>query len=106
MVWSTAEKDTALSNIFMYAKNSRLRDWWPKVRLIVWGAATKALCADGDLQNGLKEVAEAGVEIWACKGCADRFGLADQLTALGVEVLYTGQPLTNMLKSGWKVLTY
>ena len=106
VVWSTSEKDTALSNVFMYTKNSRLRDWWPTVRLIVWGASVKALCADEDLQKGLKEVADAGVEIWACKACAEMYGLVDQLTDLGVEVVYTGQPLTNMLKSGWKVLTY
>ena len=106
VVWSTADKDTALGNVFMYTKNSRLRDWWPRVRIIVWGASVKALCADEDLQKGLKEAAEAGVELWACKACADMFGLEDQLAGLGVEVFHTGQPLTHMLKGDWKVLTY
>ena len=42
----------------------------------------------------------------ACRACADSYDVAPQLRALGVDVKYMGRPLTDMLKGGWKVLTF
>jgi len=48
-----------------------------------------------------------GVEVMACKGCADRYGISDALSELGVKVFYTGEALTNAAKSSeWAVLTF
>jgi len=105
VIWTSENAETALNMALMYAKNSRLYNWWETVRLIVWGPAQKTLAANGELQNELKACAEAGVELYACRACADRYGLAEILESFGVEVLYTGEPLTHMLKTGWSVLT-
>jgi hypothetical protein len=40
----------------------------------------------------------------ACRSCAENLGVAEQLTALGYEVHFTGEFLTNWLKSGQPVL--
>ena len=49
---------------------------------------------------------EAGVEVQACKACADLYGVSDKLEALGIEVTYMGVPVTDMLKGGWTSLTF
>ena len=47
----------------------------------------------------------AGVTVSACKACADQLGVTDALSELGIEVKYWGEPLTELLKSGEKLLT-
>jgi hypothetical protein len=59
------------------------------------------------LQTAVKAMMADGVVIKACKACADSYGVSDDLAALGIEVKYMGQPLTEMLKSDqWQVLTF
>lgn len=105
-VWSSADPDVAMNMVFMYTKNSMLKGWWPQVRLVIWGPSAKLICEDRNLQKELSEVKKAGVELLACKACADRYGVSDQLGELGVDVIYMGAPLTEMLKTGWNVLTF
>jgi len=105
VVWVTRDREAAMNMVFMYTKNSKLRKWWGKVTLIIWGPSGPLLVSDPELQKELKALKEAGVELQACKACSDRYGISDQLTALGVEVKYMGQPLTELLKSGAAVLS-
>jgi len=105
VVWVTRDRDAAMNMAFMYAKNSKLRNWWDKVTLIIWGPSGPLLVSDSELQKELKSMKAAGVELQACKACSDRYGISDQLAALGVEVKFMGEPLTELLKSGAAVLT-
>jgi hypothetical protein len=106
VVWTSGDREVARKMVFMYTKNSRLRDWWGRVRLLVWGPSARLLAVDLELQEELVELKAAGVELVACKACADLYGVTDQLRALGIEVMFMGQPLTEMLKSGWTCLTF
>lgn len=106
VVWSSSDPEVAYSNVFMYTKNAMLNGWWPQVRLVVWGPSAKLLAEDAGLQEELKYVADAGVELLACKACAEMFGVTSQLEELGIEVIYMGVPLTEMLQNGWACLTY
>jgi len=54
----------------------------------------------------LSELMEEGVIVQACKACADKLGVSDNLTQMRVDVTYMGEKLTNFLKEGWAVLTY
>jgi len=38
--------------------------------------------------------------------CADSYGVSERLRELGLKVKAMGSPLTDMLKQGWKVLTF
>ena len=105
LLWVSRDREAALNMAFMYAKNSLRKGWWPRVRLVVWGPSAELTTQDAGIQKELKAMAKAGVELKACKACADNYGVSDQLSALGVEVIYMGQPLTRMLKEGWSVLT-
>ena len=89
----------------MYTINSLLKGWWGKVTLIVWGATTKLVSENKEIQNKVKEALEAGVHVTACKACADQLGVTDELEKLGIEVIYWGVPLTDILKEDEKLLT-
>jgi len=106
VIWSSADKDVASSMVFMYTLNSKLHDWFKTVRLVVWGPSSKLLSEDSDLKEYIAKMKEAGVELQACKACADMYGVADDLTGLGIEVKYMGVPLTEMLKDDWATLTF
>lgn len=90
----------------MYGHNSKLRNWWQTVRLIVWGPSASLLARDEELQMHVESMKQSGVELLACKKCADELGVSDQLAKLGVDVKYMGEPLTKILKDGERVLTF
>jgi hypothetical protein len=105
ILWTSGDREVALNMVFMYAKNSKLKGWWEKVRLIVWGPSANLLAMDEELRAELKNVQEAGVELQACKACSDRYGVSEQFADLGIEVIYMGAPLTEYLKGDCSVIT-
>jgi hypothetical protein len=106
VIWSSGDREVARKMVFMYTKNARLREWWSRVRLVVWGPSARLLSVDQELQEELEELQAAGVELLACRACADLYGVTDKLASLGLEVIFMGMPLTEMLKSGWTCLTF
>jgi len=105
VLWASRDKEAALNMAFMYAYNSLARGWWEAVTLIVWGPSADLLSLDSDLQTEIARLKQGGVKLVACKACADRYGVASQLEDLGVEVQYMGQPLTEYLKKGYRILS-
>ena len=105
ILWTTDNKDTVLHMLVMYATNSRLNGWWQEVNLIVWGASAKLIGTDSQIQAEVLEMMNHGITIEGCKACCDDFGVTDKLTELGINVRYMGQPLTDYIKSGEKILT-
>ena len=106
VIWSSADKDVAFSMVFMYTLNAKLHGWFKTVRLVVWGPSSKLLSEDSDLQDYIAKMKEAGVELQACKACADMHGVCDDLSTLGIDVKYMGEPLTEILKGDWATLTF
>lgn len=105
IVWTSADREVAFKMAFMYAYNAKKNGWWDEVKLVVWGPSAKLLAGDEDLQTEIFEMKTIGVEMVACKACADQYGVSETLENLGIEVIYMGESLTNMLKSDWKVFT-
>jgi hypothetical protein len=106
VIWSSADPDVAMRVCFMYTHAAKTQKWFDEVTLIVWGPSARLLAGDKDLQAEVKAMAADGVKVVACQACADSYGVTPQLRALGIEVKYMGKPLTDMLKDGWKVLTF
>jgi hypothetical protein len=105
VLWTNDNPVTAEKMVFMYTINSLLKGWWEEVTLIVWGAPAKLVSENTDIQGKVKQALEAGVHITACKACADQLGVTDDLEKLGIEVIYWGAPLTEILKNDEKLLT-
>lgn len=106
VVWTSGDREVARKMVFMYCKNAKLKNWWSRVRLVIWGPSAQLLASDKFLQDELEDLKTAGVELQACKACADLYGVADKLKSLGIEVLYIGGAFTEMLKTGWTCLTF
>ena len=105
ILWTTDNLIIAEKMILMYGSNSLLKGWWEQVTIIVWGASTQLVSTNSSIQDKIKELLSMGVNVSACKRCADDLGVASQLEDLGIEVKYWGEPLTAVLKSGSKLLT-
>jgi hypothetical protein len=106
VLWTSGDREVAEKMVFMYTQNSKLRGWWKDVTLIVWGPSSKLLSQDSGLQDYIQSIKGVGVEVVACRACADEYGVTSDLESLGIEVKYMGEPLTSYLKSGIKVLTF
>jgi len=108
VLWTSGDRDVALKMVYMYTYNAKKRGWWDdEVRFIVWGPSAKLLSEDAELQDYIRRMMEEGIDVVACQACADSYGVSDDLRGLGVNVMYMGQPLTELLKSAeWKVITF
>ena len=105
ILWTNDNTVTAEKMVFMYAINSRLKGWWDKVTLIIWGATAQLASENPMIQKKMKEAQDAGVHLTACKACADQLGVTEELEKLNVEVKYWGDPLTRLLKGKEALIT-
>lgn len=106
VVWTSGDSEVAHKMCLMYTHAAKNAKWFDEVTLIVWGPSSRLLASDKDLQAKVKSMMASGVVVQACVVCADMYGVADDLRALGIEVKGMGSPLSNLLKADWKVLTF
>ena len=107
VIWSSADREVALKMVFMYTYNAKAKGWWNTVRFVIWGPSARLLAGDGELEGKVKDMIQSGIEVLACKACADSYpGVTAALEDMGVDVKYMGVPLTEMLKEGWHSLTF
>jgi hypothetical protein len=106
LLWTNDNPDTFLRMIAMYALNSKLRNWWENVNLIIWGPSAKLCSENTMIQTEIKELLSAGVSIEACKDCADSYNVTDKLESFGITVRYMSEPLTNYIQNNEQVLTF
>ena len=105
ILWTNGDPITAEKMVFMYGINSRLKGWWDKVTLIIWGAPAKLSAENPQIQEKIKQALDVGVHVTACKACADHLGVTETLREMNVEVKYWGEPLTEILKGDIPILT-
>lgn len=105
ILWTNADEVVFKQMVFMYARNSKLKGWWEEVTLIIWGSTAK-LAAESELvARGIQELLRVGVTVSACKACSDSLNTTPKLIEMGVDVKYWGEGLTEILKSGEKLLS-
>lgn len=98
VLWTSGDREVALKMVFMYAYNANKYKWWDDITLLVWGPSAKLLSEDEELQDYVKNMLAEGIEVLACKGCADQYEVSDKLEEIGITVRYTGVDLTNFIK--------
>ena len=107
VLWTSGDKEVALPGpVFLYPTYTKQKGWWDEIRFIMWGPSEKLAAEDAEFQENIKKMQEAGVEVIACKWCADKYGVSEKLRSLGIKVFYVGGTITEMLKSGWASLTF
>jgi hypothetical protein len=106
VVWTSGDREVAIKMVYMYTYNAKKNGWWDNIRFIVWGPSSKLLSEDKELQEYTQKMKDVGVEVFACKACADMYGVSEKLEALGLDVKFIGKDLTEMLQGGWTHLTF
>ena len=106
VLWTSGDPDVAHRVCFMYTHNAKKQGWFDEVRLIVWGPSARLLAGDQDLQTEVQQMMKDGVQVQACIACADSYGVSDVIRKLGIEVKGMGRPLTDILQSDSKLLTF
>ena len=109
ILWTNGDPVTVRNMVFMYATNSLRYKWWEKVHVIVWGAATKLLVEDKEIQKLLREFLDLQGEVSVCRMCAENLnmmGEVKKMETMGkLKVFYVGEFFTKILKDGEKLLT-
>lgn len=106
ILWTNADPVTAELMVFMYATNSLRNKWWSEVHLIIWGATTRLVVENAAMRELIRLFQEAGGSVSACKRCAERLGVLEELERIpDIDVLYIGEPFTRILKNGETVIT-
>ena len=106
VVWTSGDADVAHKMCLMYTHAAKRNKWFDEVTLVVWGPSSRLLAGDKELQSKIKEMIASGIVVEACVVCADMYGVSDELREMGITVKGMGKPLSDMLKDGWKVLTF
>ena len=106
VVWSSGDPEVARNVCFMYTLNAKKAGWFDVVHLVVWGPSAKLLTENQVLQAEVKAMQKVGVVTEACVSCARRYGVDGKLRTFGIDVRGMGPPLSQRLKSGWKVITF
>jgi hypothetical protein len=105
ILWTTDNVITARDMVFMYAGNSMKYGWWDEIVLIIWGASAVLAAKDISVQSHLAGLIGNGVEVVACRACAELHDAVESLQGLGVRVEYIGSELTSYLKSENRVIS-
>lgn len=106
VIWSSDDPMVAKRIALMYPHAAKRNQWFDEVILVIWGPSAKLISEDVELQNKLEQMKKDGIAIKACIACANEYNVADRLKALGYDVVPMGEPLTEYLKAGYKVLTF
>lgn len=106
VLWTTAEKDVAIRMIFIYLMDAKGMGWFDEIDLIIWGPSAKLVAQDKQVQQELDFLMQSGINVIACEGCTQAYKVTDQLRALGINVKFMGEPLTSILHSDEKLITF
>jgi len=106
VILSTGDREVALEVGLVYPLNAAKEKWMDEVKLIIFGPSEKLAAYDMEVQARLKELNGAGIDIIACKWCADRMKITDLLEKAGIKVVYVGPIISQLLKDGWASLTF
>lgn len=106
IVWKTDNEIDIHHFVVPYAYNAKRHEWFDEVEIILWGASQEKVAATPLIQQRVLNLIKNGVVIHACKMCATNLDVVASLEALGVNVRFTGDLLSERLKDPtWEVLT-
>jgi len=107
IVWSSGEIEVARKLVLLYGSVMLERKYWDEATIMIWGPSAQILAQNIELQEQMKIVRDSGVKFNACVVCTDDYGVSDTLAQLGVELIHTGEMLTEALQSDdIKVITF
>lgn len=105
ILWTNDNVLTAEHMLLMYAQNTLKMGLWNDVTIIIWGATSKLVAQNTQIQKSIQKAQEDGVKFSACSACAENLETTQLLLDLGIEVKGWGKPLTEIIKSKEHLIT-
>ena len=106
VILSSGDREVALEVGLVYPLNVAKNKWMGEVKVIIFGPSEKVVAYDTEVQGRIKELRDSGVEVMACRWCADRMNITSRLENIGIKVIYVGSVISQLLKDGWASLTF
>ncbi len=106
VVLSNTDREVALEAGLLYPLMCAKNKWMDEVKLFLFGPAEKLAAYDTEIRERIGDIMKAGVEVQACKYCADRMNITPKLEEMGIKVVYIGPVISQLLKEGWASLTF
>lgn len=106
VLWTTGEEDVAMRMIFMYVMNAKASGWWDEINVIIWGPSARLVGQSRAIRDEIDLLFQSGITVEACRACTDSYQVTKQLIDLGIYVRLMGEPFTEYLQSGDKVITF
>jgi hypothetical protein len=106
VILSNTDREVALEAGLLYPMYAAKNKWMDEVKVFIFGPSEKLAAYDNEVRDRIAEIKKAGVEVLACKYCADRMNITPQLEKAGIEVVYIGPVISQLLKDGWASLTF
>lgn len=105
ILWTSDNLITSEKMVLMYSQNCMINHWWDEVEVVIWGASAKLAAENELIREKIKMAIHTGVKFTACKGCSDQLKVSEALSDTGVNVVYWGRNLTDILHDGEKLIT-
>jgi len=106
VILGSQDREVLLEVGITYPFNAAANGWMKEVKIILFGPSERLVVGDAEVQERLKEALSAGIPVLACKWCADRMEITEALEGLGIEVVYVGSVISDLLKAGWASLSF
>ena len=106
VILTSGDREVALECGLVYPFHAAKNKWMDEVKVIIFGPSEKLAAYDTEVRDRITEIQKLGVEILACKWCADRMEITDMLEKTGIKVEYVGPVISQLLKDGWASLTF
>lgn len=105
VLWKSDNMIDVNEMITPYILASKKNGWWDEVEVIIWGASQNVVVSDDETKRRVALMLKLGIKVYACKKCAIDLNIEHALTDLNINVIYTGELLTQCLQSDAKVIT-
>ena len=103
---SSGDREVALEVGLRWPLNAAKKKWVDEVKVIIFGPSERVAAYDLEVKEKLRELQEAGIEVIACKACADEYGVTRVLEEADITVIYVGSLMAELINDGWASLTF
>ncbi len=101
---ATSDPEKARTGV-MYTMRALQEGWLEDVKLIFFGPGEHVLLEDEAVQKMVKRIQEAETPM-ACKFLSDRDNTSEQIEELGVEVVYVGSIISDLISRGYTPMVW
>lgn len=106
VVVSSGDREVVKGPALTYPLNAVKRKWLDEVKVIIFGPSEKLVASDAEIQAKLEELQAAGIEIVACKALSDAWNITGAIEDKGIECVYVGSVISQLIQDGWASLTF